>query len=128
MSDDQQRLDDGMAVRRAVLGDAWVDRANAGRTAFSSEFQDFITRTAWGDVWTRPGLDRRMRSVIVLSTTIAISAWDEFRLHIRAAIGNGLTRDEIKEVLLQCAIYSGVPKANHAFKEAQDVFKEMDAA
>ena len=125
---DDQRLDDGMAVRRAVLGDAWVDRANAGRTDFTAEFQDFITRTAWGDVWTRPGLDRRMRSVIVLSTTIAIAAWDEFRLHIRAAIGNGLTRDEIKEILLQCAIYSGVPKANHAFKEAQDVFREIDRA
>ena len=122
-----RRLDEGMAVRRAVLGDAWVDRANAKRTAFSSEFQDFITRTAWGDVWTRPGLDRRMRSVIVLSTTIAIAAWDEFRLHIRAALVNGLTRDEIKEVLIQCAIYSGVPKANHAFKEAQDVFDEIDA-
>ena len=126
MSD--QRLDEGMEVRRAVLGDAWVDRANAARTPFTSEFQDFITRTAWGDVWTRPGLDRRMRSVIVLSTTIAIAAWDEFRLHIRAALGNGLTRDEIKEVLLQCAIYAGVPKANHAFKEAQDVFKEIDGA
>ncbi len=123
-----QRLDDGMKVRRAVLGDAWVDRANSNRTEFSAEFQDFITRTAWGDVWTRPGLDRRMRSVIVLSTTIAIAAWDEFRLHIRAALGNGLSREEIKEVLLQCAIYSGVPKANHAFKEAQDVFKEIDGA
>jgi 4-carboxymuconolactone decarboxylase len=121
------RFDEGMAVRREVLGNAWVDRANANRTPFSAEFQDFITRTAWGDVWTRPGLDRRMRSVIVLSTTIALAAWDEFRLHIRAALANGLTRDEIKEVLIQCAIYSGVPKANHAFKEAQDVLKQIDA-
>jgi 4-carboxymuconolactone decarboxylase len=121
----EQRYDNGMKVRRSVLGDVWVDRAQASRTDFNGEFQEFITRTAWGDVWTRPGLDRRMRSVIVLSTTIAIGAWDEFRLHVRGAINNGLSRDEIKEVLMQCAIYAGVPKANHAFKEAQDVLKEM---
>jgi 4-carboxymuconolactone decarboxylase len=120
-----ERYDNGMKVRRAVLGDAWVDRTQASKNEFNSEWQEFITQTAWGDIWTRPGLDRRMRSAVVLSTTIAIGAWDEFRLHVRAAVNNGLTRDEIKEVLMQCAIYSGVPKANHAFKEAQDVLKEM---
>ena len=127
MRDDQTRYDEGMRVRRSVLGDAWVDRATAGVTPFNEEFQAFITRTAWGDVWTRPGLERRMRSVAVLSTTIAISAWDEFRLHVRAAINNGLTREEIKEVILQSAIYSGVPKANHAFKEAAGVLDAIAA-
>ena len=127
MRDDKKRFDEGMQVRRAVLGDAWVDRATASATPFNEEFQAFITRTAWGDVWTRPGLDRRMRSVAVLSTTIAIGAWDEFRLHVRAAVNNGLTRDEIKEVILQSAIYSGVPKANHAFKEAGGVLDAIDA-
>lgn len=119
-----ERFDNGMKVRRAVLGDAWVDRAQASKNAFSGEFQEFITQTAWGEIWTRPGLDRRMRSAIVLSTTIAIGAWDEFRIHVRGAINNGLTRDEIKEILMQCAIYAGVPKANHAFKEAAEVLKE----
>jgi 4-carboxymuconolactone decarboxylase len=128
MSEEANRYDNGMKVRRAVLGDAWVDKSLASITPFNKEFQEFITRTAWGDVWTRPGLDRRMRSVGVLSTTIALGAWDEFRLHVRAAINNGLTEDEIKEVIIQSAIYSGVPKANHAFKEAGDVLKEIGAA
>jgi len=128
MADEKTRYDNGMKVRRAVLGDAWVDKSLANVTPFNKEFQEFITRTAWGDVWTRPGLDRRMRSVGVLSTTIALGAWDEFRLHVRAAINNGLTQDEIKEVIMQSAIYSGVPKANHAFKEAGDVLTEIDAA
>jgi 4-carboxymuconolactone decarboxylase len=128
MADETTRYDNGMKVRRAVLGDAWVDKSLANVTAFNKEFQEFITRMAWGEVWTRPGLDRRMRSVGVLSTTIALGAWEEFRLHVRAAINNGLTRDEIKEVIIQSAIYSGVPKANHAFKEAGDVLTEIDAA
>lgn len=123
----RDRYDEGMKVRRAVLGDAWVDRAQASKNAFTSEFQDFITQNAWGDIWTRPGLDRRTRSVIVLATTIAIGAWDEFRIHVRGALNNGLTRDEIKEILMQCAIYAGVPKANHAFKEAQEVLREVGA-
>ncbi|HEX3182493.1 MAG TPA: 4-carboxymuconolactone decarboxylase [Beijerinckiaceae bacterium] len=127
MSDEKARYDSGMKVRRAVLGDAWVDKSLANITPFNKEFQEFITRTAWGEVWTRPGLDRRMRSVGVLSTTIALGAWDEFRLHVRAAINNGLTQDEIKEVIIQSAIYSGVPKANHAFKEAGDVLKDIEA-
>ena len=127
MSDETTRYDNGMKVRRAVLGEAWVDKSLANITPFNREFQEFITRTAWGDIWTRPGLDRRMRSVGVLSTTIALGAWDEFRLHVRAAINNGLTQDEIKEVIIQSAIYSGVPKANHAFKEAGDVLNELAA-
>jgi 4-carboxymuconolactone decarboxylase len=127
VSDEKARYDSGMKVRRAVLGDAWVDKSLANITPFNKEFQEFITRTAWGEVWTRPGLDRRMRSVGVLSTTIALGAWDEFRLHVRAAINNGLTQDEIKEVIIQSAIYSGVPKANHAFKEAGDVLKDIEA-
>jgi 4-carboxymuconolactone decarboxylase len=127
MADEKTRYDNGMKVRRAVLGDAWVDKSLANITPFNKEFQEFITSTAWGDVWTRPGLDRRMRSVGVLSTTIALGAWDEFRLHVRAAINNGLTQDEIKEVIIQSAIYSGVPKANHAFKEAGDVLNEIAA-
>ena len=121
----QQRYDDGMKVRRAVLGDAWVDKATKGKTAFNAEFQDFITRTAWGDVWTRPGIDRKWRSVSVLSVSCALGAWEEFRLHIRGAIHNGLTQEEIAEIILQCAIYAGVPRANHAFKEARAVFAEM---
>ena len=128
MSDEKTRYDSGMKVRRAVLGDAWVDKSLANITPFNKEVQEFITRAAWGEVWTRPGLDRRMRSVGVLSTTIALGAWDEFRLHVRAAINNGLTQDEIKEVIIQSAIYSGVPKANHAFKEAGDVLKELETA
>lgn len=125
MRDESMRYEEGLAVRREVLGDEWVDRSLANRTPFNAEFQAFITRTAWGDVWTRPGLDRKMRSVGVLSTTIALGAWEEFRLHVRAAINNGLTVDAIKEVILQSAIYSGVPKANHAFKEAGEVLLAM---
>lgn len=122
--DENERFENGMKTRRAVLGDAWVDRTQTSKNAFNTEFQDFITKTAWNDIWTRPELDRRMRSTIVLATTVAIGAWDEFRLHVRGALNNGLTRDEIKEILMQCAIYAGVPKANHAFKEAQEVLKE----
>jgi 4-carboxymuconolactone decarboxylase len=128
MADETARYDNGIKIRRAVLGDAWVDKSLANVTPFNKEFQEFITRTAWGEVWARPGLDRRMRSVGVLSTTIALGAWEEFRLHVRAAINNGLTQDEIKEVIIQSAIYSGVPKANHAFKEAGDVLNEIAAA
>jgi 4-carboxymuconolactone decarboxylase len=124
---ENERFDNGMQVRRAVLGDAWVDRAQASKNEFNGEFQEFITKTAWGDIWTRPGLDRRMRSAVVLATTVALGAWDEFRIHVRGALNNGLTRDEIKEILMQCAIYSGVPKANHAFKEAQEVLREAGA-
>ena len=123
--DDREKHAAGMNVRRAVLGDAWVDKAQARLTPFNSEFQDLITRYAWGEIWTRPGLDRKTRSCMVLSTMIALAAWDEFRLHVRAAFNNGLSKDDIKEVILQAAIYSGVPKANHAIKEAEAVFAEL---
>jgi 4-carboxymuconolactone decarboxylase len=117
--------DRGMAVRRAVLGDAHVDRATAAATEFTREFQDLITRYAWGEIWTRPGLDRKTRSCMVLTATIALGAWAEFRLHVGAAVRNGLTRVEIKEVILQAAIYCGVPAANHAFKEAAPIVAEL---
>jgi 4-carboxymuconolactone decarboxylase len=111
-----------------VLGDAHVDRATAAATDFNREFQELITRYAWGEIWTRPGLDRRTRSCMVLTATIALRHWDEFRLHVNAALNNGLTPDEIKEVILQAAIYCGVPAANHAFKEAATVLAERGAA
>lgn len=126
MTDDERRAS-GMAVRRAVLGNAHVDRAEARKTPFTSEFQDFITRYAWGEIWTRPGLDRKTRSCMTLSMMIALNRPDEFRLHVRAAINNGLGRDEIKEVILQAAVYCGVPAANSAFHLAEEVFREMDA-
>ena len=106
-------------TRREVLGDDHVDRAEARTTAFTAEFQDLLTRYAWGEIWTRPGLDRRMRSAITLTALVAQGHWDELALHVRAAVRNGLTHDEIKEVLLQSAIYCGVPAANHAFAVAQ---------
>ncbi len=115
----------GMEVRRAVLGDAHVDRASAAATDFTREFQDLITRYAWGEIWTRPGLDRRTRSCMVLTAMIALGAWDEFRMHVKAAFTNGLTAAEIKEVILQAAIYCGVPAANHAFKEAAGIIAEL---
>ena len=122
--DDKERFKQGMAVRRAVLGDEWVDRAQAKRNGFTAEFQEFITRYAWGEVWSRPGLDRRSRSLMTLAMMIALGRWDEFRLHIRAALNNGLSVDEIKEVILHSAIYAGVPAANSAFAEAVDALKE----
>jgi 3-oxoadipate enol-lactonase/4-carboxymuconolactone decarboxylase len=127
--DDTQRrtYDAGMVVRREVLGDAHVDRANAAITDFTSDFQEMITRYAWGTIWTRPGLDRRSRSMITLTALIARGHHEELAMHIRAAVRNGLTREEIKEVLLQSAIYCGVPDANTAFRIAVGVFAELDA-
>jgi 4-carboxymuconolactone decarboxylase len=116
--------DDGMATRREVLGDAHVDRAEAGKDEFTAEFQELITRYAWGEIWTRPGLDRKTRSCITLTALVAHGHFDELAMHVRAARRNGLTPDEIKEVLLQCAIYCGVPAANHAFAVAQRVLAE----
>ena len=116
--------DDGMAVRREVLGDAHVDRAIAGTTDFTAEFQDFITRYAWGEIWTRPGLDRRARSMITLTALVARGHHEELAIHVRAARRNGLTVEEIKEVLLQTAIYCGVPDANTAFRIASGVLAE----
>lgn len=116
--------DDGMTVRREVLGDAHVDRAVAGTTAFTADFQDLITRYAWGDIWTRPGLDRRSRSLITLTALVARGHHEELAMHVRAARRNGLTVDEIKELLLQTAIYCGVPDANTAFRIASKVLAE----
>ncbi|MEU1948346.1 4-carboxymuconolactone decarboxylase [Streptomyces sp. NPDC020125] len=125
--DDASRHAAGMAVRRAVLGDAHVDRAVARTTPFTARFQDFITRYAWGEIWTGDGLDRRTRSCITLTALIAHGHDAELAMHIRAALTNGLTREEIGEVLLQSAIYCGVPAANSAFATAQRVFDEIDA-
>jgi 4-carboxymuconolactone decarboxylase len=116
--------DRGMKVRREVLGDEQVDRAIERTTEFTSDFQDFITRYAWGEVWTRPGLDRRTRSCITLTALVALGRLDELELHIRGALRNGLTEEEIGEVLLQCAVYCGVPAANSAFAVAQRVLSE----
>jgi 4-carboxymuconolactone decarboxylase len=116
--------DDGMRVRREVLGDEHVDRAAERTTDFTRDFQDLITRYAWGEIWARPGLDRRTRSAITLTALVARGHWEELAMHVRGARRNGLTDDELKEILLQCAIYCGVPAANHAFAIAQRVLDE----
>jgi 4-carboxymuconolactone decarboxylase len=118
MSETQER---GMRIRREVLGDEHVDRAESRRTDLTSDFHDLLTRYAWGEIWSRPGLDRRTRSCITLAMLVALGHHDELRLHLRGALNNGLTRDEIKEVLLQTAIYAGVPAANTAFRIASEV-------
>jgi len=119
------RYDDGMEVRREVLGSEHVDRATQNATEFTRDFQQLITEYAWGTIWTRPGLDRRSRSLITLTALVAGGHHEELALHVRAALTNGLTADEIKETLLQTAIYCGVPAANTAFRIAQDVLEEM---
>jgi 4-carboxymuconolactone decarboxylase len=126
--DDRERYDEGMQIRRAVLGDAHVDRASSRINEFNAEFQDLITRYAWGEIWTRPGLPRHTRSLLTLAMMVALNRADEFRLHVRAASNNGVSRDEIKEVLMQAAIYCGVPAANTAFHLAAEVFADMDKA
>ena len=118
------RHDRGMEVRREVLGDEHVDDATAKTTEFTKDFQDLITRYAWGEIWSRPGLDRRMRSAITLTALVARGHFEELAMHVRAARRNGLSDDEIKEVLLQSAIYCGVPAANHAFAVAARVLEE----
>ena len=127
--DDKERYERGMARRRKILGNDWVDRANAKKTAFNEEFQDFITRAAWGEIWTRPHYDERTRRVLVIGTMLAIDKWDEFRMHVRAALTEGgFSAEDIKEIILQQAIYCGVPAANHAFKEAAEVMAELATA
>ena len=124
--DDNQRRDDGMAQRRKVLGNEWVDKSIKNRNAFNTDFQDLITRYAWGDIWTRPHFDHRTRRVLVIGTMVALGQWDEFRLHVRAALAEGgFTPDDIKEILLQQAIYCGVRAANHAVKEAAAIVAEL---
>jgi 4-carboxymuconolactone decarboxylase len=119
--------DRGTAVRREVLGDAHVDRARAATTPFTAPFQELITCYAWGEVWARPGLDRRTRSCVTLGMLVALRSEDELAMHVRAALRNGLTAGEIQEVLLHAAVYAGVPAANRAFAIAQRVLEEPDA-
>src|SRR6476661_1753770 len=127
--DDRERYERGVARRRKVLGNEWVDRANVKKTPFNAEFQDFITRAAWGEIWTRPHYDERTRRILVIGTMLALDKWDEFRMHVRAALAEGgFTADDVKEIILQQAIYCGVPAANHAFKEAAEVMAEMATA
>ena len=126
--DDQQRYEAGMTVRRAVLGDAHVDRSIENRTEVTEEFQNLITRYAWGEIWTRDGLPRHTRSLLTIAMMVALNRGEELALHLRAARNNGVTRDEIKEVLLQTAIYCGVRAANSAFHLADSIFSEQDAA
>lgn len=121
---EESRHATGMSVRRAVLGDEHVDRAVAGTTSFTADFQDFITRYAWGDVWSRPGLERATRSRLTLALLAALGHHDEFAMHVRAALRNGVTADEIREVLLHTAVYAGVPAANRAFAIAGQVLAE----
>lgn len=122
---DRETYEQGMEVRRAVLGDAHVERSLAHLNEFNREFQDLITRYAWGEIWTRPGLPRHTRSLLTLAIMVALNRTDEFRMHVRAAFNNGVTREQMKEVLLQTAIYCGVPAANAAFHAAEEVFTEI---
>ena len=126
MTPDESTHERGMKVRREVLGDKHVDAAIERTTEFTADFQDLITRYAWGEIWTRPGLDRRTRSCITLTALVVLGKLDELEMHVHAALRNGLTQDEIKEVLLQSAIYCGVPAANSAFAVAQSVLAELD--
>ena len=116
--------EEGMQVRREVLGDEHVDRAVARTDEFTADFQDLITRYAWGEIWSRPGLDRRTRSLVTITALVALGREHELELHVRAALRNGVTPDDLKEVLLQCAVYCGVPAANGAFAIAQRVLDE----
>ena len=123
--DEKERYETGLGVRKQVLGEAHVERSLTNRNSFNEDFQDLITRYAWGEIWTRPGLDHRMRRLLVLGITAAMGRWEEFRLHIRAGLEGGLSTDDIKEVLMQTAIYAGVPAANTGFHIAQEVMKEL---
>jgi 4-carboxymuconolactone decarboxylase len=124
--DERERNEQGMKIRRAVLGDAHVDRSQANMTAFNRDFQDLITRYAWGEIWSRPGLPRHTRSLLTLAMMVALNREEEFKMHVRAAFNNGVTREQIEEVLLQTGIYCGLPAANSAFNWAQQVLVEMD--
>src|SRR3984957_14939862 len=126
--DERERYSSGMKIRRAVLGEDYVEKAQAAPTAFNEPFQDLITRYAWGEIWARPGLPRQTRSLITLAMMIALNRSDEFRMPVRAALNNNVSGEEIQELLLQSAIYCGVPAANTAFHLAQEVFAEIDAA
>ena len=121
--------DKGMKTRRKVLGDEWVDRALKTMTPFNADFQELITRYAWNEIWNRPGLKRETRRMIVLAQMVALGRWEEFKLHLRAALQTGdLDTDDVKEILLQSAVYCGVPAANTAFKEAREVIDALGSA
>jgi len=122
--DERQRYDQGMKMRRAVLGNAHVDATLKNRNEFNEAFQDLITRYAWGEIWNRPGLTKQTRSMLTLAMMVALNRPEEFRMHLRAALNNGVKREEIQEVLLQTAIYCGVPAANSAFHIAEEVFSQ----
>jgi 4-carboxymuconolactone decarboxylase len=122
--DERERYESGIRVRRSVLGDAHVDRAEAATSDFDAEFQDLITRYAWGEIWARPGLPRRTRSLLTIGLMVAMNREEELRLHLRAANNNGATAEEIREVLLHCAIYCGVPAANAAFQAAKETLAQ----
>ncbi|WP_435953514.1 4-carboxymuconolactone decarboxylase [Dryocola sp. BD626] len=124
---DDERYSQGMEVRRAVLGDAHVDRTLTQITPLNDEFQNFITRYAWGDIWTRPGLERHTRSMITIAMLIALNREAELKMHLRAAFNNGVTRDELKELIMHSALYCGLPAANATMHLAQQVFDEMDS-
>jgi 3-oxoadipate enol-lactonase/4-carboxymuconolactone decarboxylase len=124
MSTDDERREQGMRVRREVLGDEHVERAIAQTTDDTADFQDYVTRVAWGDIWSRPGLDRRARSISALSSLMASGAWGEVPMHLRAAMRNGLTRDELREIILQVGLYCGVPVANHGIALLRDLDAE----
>jgi 4-carboxymuconolactone decarboxylase len=127
--DDKERYEKGIARRRKVAGNAYVDRANANKTAFTEEFQNLITRYAWGEIWTRPAFDERTRRILVIGTLLALDKWEEYQMHVRAALGEGgFTPDDIKEIILQQAIYCGVAAANTAFRLANEIVKEMKPA
>jgi 4-carboxymuconolactone decarboxylase len=125
--DERKRYEEGMKSRRAVLGDAHVERAQKNRTPFNEPFQDLITRYTWGEVWSRPGLPRKTRSLLTLSMLVALNREPELRMHLQAALSIGVTREEIQEVFLQAAIYCGVPAANSAFHTAQEVFERLNS-
>ena len=124
--DERKRYDEGIKTRRAVLGDAHVDRTLKNRTKFNEPFQDLITRYAWGEIWSRPGLPKKTRSLLTLSMLVALNRGEEFRMHVKAALSIGVSRDEIQELLLQAAVYCGVPAANAAFHLAEEVFEAQE--
>jgi len=124
--DERKRYDEGMKTRRSVLGDAHVDRTLKNRSKFNEPLQDLITRYAWGEIWNRPGLPKKTRSLLTLSMLVALNRGEEFRMHVKAALSIAVSRDEIQELLLQAAVYCGVPAANAAFHLAEEVFEAQD--
>lgn len=124
--DDRRRYEQGMKTRRSVLGDAYVDAAQKKRNAFNDEFQDFITRYAWGEIWSRPGLPKETRGMLTIAMMVVLNRPEELKMYLRAARNLGITRDQVKEVLLQTAIYCGLPAANSAFRLAMEVFSEKE--